>query len=403
VKKLMAVFKRCLLGAVIGIVCGSASALFLFGLEFVTDAQSSNGWLLWFLPFGGALISFIYLKAGRGADRGNNLIIEQIYERKGTIPLRMAPLVLIGTWTTHLFGGSAGREGTAVQMGGSLSEWVGERLKLDHGTRQILLICGISGGFGSIFGTPLAGALFSLELLVFTSLSFRAALPSLIASYVGHYTALTWGVTHAHYKIGLLPMLQLGTIGKVAAAAIAFGLAARVFTMIVRRLKALLSRLLPHPALRSFAGGWIIIALVAITDTREYLGLGLPLLEQSFSEAAAPSAFALKGLFTAVTLSAGFQGGEVTPLFVIGASLGSALSKLLLLTAPFLAAIGMAAVFSSAANTPLAGVVMGIELFGIEAAPYLLAGCGIAYLFSGHSGIYSSQRKGKIKSFIYRK
>jgi H+/Cl- antiporter ClcA len=379
------------IAGIVGLFTGSASALFLTGLEWVTAAQIENLWLLWLLPIGGALVSYIYLKAGGDAARGNNLIIEQIHRGDGTVPLRMAPLVLFGTLITHLFGGSAGREGTAVQMGGSLSEWIGKLLRLGPLDRKIILMCGISGGFGSIFGTPLAGAVFGLEVLTFGVISYEALLPCFIASYIGHLVTSAWGIGHIHYSMGTVPSFDTILVVKVVFASVLFGLTSLLFTTMTHKLKALFTRLFSNPALKSFIGGLIIIALVYMIGTRDYLGLGIPLIQQSFQEAVSPLAFLLKTIFTAITLGAGFQGGEVTPLFVIGSTIGSALAGLLVVSVPFLAAIGFVSVFSGAAKTPIACFIMGIELFGSEGAVYLFIGCVISYLFSGRTGIYEAQ------------
>lgn len=387
--------KWLLIAGIVGLFTGSASALFLTGLEWVTAAQVTNLWLLWLLPVGGALVSYIYLKAGKDSARGNNLIIEQIHEGNGVIPFRMAPLVLFGTLITHLFGGSAGREGTAVQMGGSLAEWIGKLLRIGPFDRKIILMCGISGGFGSIFGTPLAGAIFGLEVVTFGAISYAALLPCFIASYIGHLVTSAWGIGHIHYSMGTMPSFDMLLISKVVFASILFGLTSLLFTSLTHKLKALFTRWFSNPVLKSFIGGLIIIALVYLIGTREYLGLGIPLIQQSFQEAVSPLAFLLKTLFTAITLGTGFQGGEVTPLFVIGSTLGSALAGLLVVSVPFLAAVGFVSVFSGAAKTPIACFIMGIELFGSEGAIYLFIGCVISYLFSGRTGIYEAQIYGR--------
>ncbi|MEC0202808.1 voltage-gated chloride channel family protein [Paenibacillus lautus] len=387
--------KWIVLGSFVGLMTGSASAFFLYSLDYVTSLRMENPWLLFFLPLGGAVVSYLYFKFGKSSTKGNNLILEQIHGGTESVPLRMAPLVLIGTLITHLFGGSAGREGTAVQMGGSLSEWFGKLIRVTPADRKILLICGISGGFGSIFGTPLAGTLFGLEVLAIGVISHQALLPAFVASLVGNLTATSlWGVSHLHYSIGDIPTLSFMVILKVILASILFGLTSRLFSELTHSLKRWYSYFFRNPMIKSAVGGIIIIGLVYLLGTRDYLGLGLPLIEASFTGEVSPLAFLGKILFTSLTLGAGFQGGEVTPLFAIGATLGNALSGWIGLYAPFLAALGFIAVFCGATNTPIACFIMGIELFGGEGAVYMFMACVISYLFSGHSGIYTSQQIG---------
>jgi H+/Cl- antiporter ClcA len=396
---LVTLLKWTVLGGAVGLLTGTASALFLTSLEYVTGLRVEHSWLLFLLPLGGAMVSYIYMKTGRTSSRGNNLILDQIHDSTETIPLRMAPLVLFGTLVTHLFGGSAGREGTAVQMGGSLADGLGRLLKIGAADRKILLICGISGGFGSVFGTPLAGTVFGLEVLAIGLISHEALFPAFVASFTGNLVATSlWGVPHIHYSIGEVPSLTFLVLAKVIIASILFGLTSMLFSSLTHTLKKWSALLLPNPVLKSAAGGLIIIGLVYAAGTRDYLGLGVPLIQDSFEEAMSPFAFLWKTLFTSVTLGTGFQGGEVTPLFAIGASIGSALSGFLDLYAPFLAALGFIAVFCGAANTPIACFIMGIELFGSEGAVYMFIACLISYFFSGHTGIYTSQRIGITKS-----
>ncbi|MBT2282513.1 voltage-gated chloride channel family protein [Paenibacillus polymyxa] len=393
--------KWIILGSGVGILTGSASAFFLHILDGVTQLRMEHTWLLFLLPVGGALVSFMYARYGKNSAKGNNLIIEEINKGNETIPLRMAPLVLFGTVITHLFGGSAGREGTAVQMGGSLAEWFGKLLRVGPVDRKILLICGISGGFGSIFGTPLAGTLFGLEVLAIGLIRHEALIPAFIASFVGNIVATSfWGVTHLHYPIGEIPAFSLIVILKVVFASILFGLTSIVFSELTHTLKKLYTRLFQNPMIKSAVGGGIIIALVYLLGTRDYLGLGIPLIEDSFTGEVHPFAFLGKLVFTALTLGANFQGGEVTPLFAIGATLGHSLASFLNLYAPFLAALGFIAVFCGATNTPIACFLMGIELFGSEGAIYLFIACIVSYLFSGHTGIYTSQQIGISKSHL---
>ncbi len=391
--------KWMILGSGVGVLTGTASALFLKSLDAVTNLRLDHPWLLFLLPVGGALVSYLYWKFGKNSSKGNNLILEQISDGQESIPLRMAPLVLFGTLVTHLFGGSAGREGTAVQMGGSLAEWFGKLLRVGPVDRRILLICGISGGFGSIFGTPLAGTVFGLEVLAIGLISHEALIPAFVASFVGNLvTSSFWGVSHIHYSMGITPAMDWMVVLKVVFASVLFGLTSILFSELTHFLKKAYTRIFRNPVLKSAAGGVIIIVLVYAVGNRDYLGLGIPLIQDSFTELVSPFAFLFKLIFTSLTLGAGFQGGEVTPLFAIGATLGNALSGFLHLYAPFLAGLGFIAVFCGATNTPIACFLMGMELFGSDAAVYLFIACIVSYLFSGHSGIYTSQRIGISKS-----
>ncbi|MCJ8014796.1 voltage-gated chloride channel family protein [Paenibacillus sp. KQZ6P-2] len=394
-------FKWIWMGGTVGILSGSASAIFLIALEYVTDTRLQNPWLLYLLPLGGALVSFLYWKFGKNSAKGNNLIIEQIHNGNEAIPLRMAPLVLFGTLITHLFGGSAGREGTAVQMGGSLAERFGKWIKAGPVDRKILLMCGISGGFGSVFGTPLAGTVFGLEVAAIGLIQYEALLPCFTASFVGHLvTTQLWGAHHVHYPQMIAPELSLTVLLKVTAASLVFALASICFSELTHALKKLFAKVFHNPMLKSVVGGMLIIGLVFIIGSREYLGLSIPLLTDAFHQDVPTFAFLWKLIFTSITLGAGFQGGEVTPLFVIGATLGHTLADLFHMYGPFLAALGFIAVFCGATHTPIACFLMGIELFGSDGAVYMFIACLVSYLFSGYSGIYTSQRIGISKSHL---
>lgn len=373
----------------------------------VTRLRFAHGWLLFLLPVAGLAVGLVYHRFGRSAEGGANLILDQIHEPGGGVPLRMAPLILGGTLMTHLFGGSAGREGTAVQLGGSLAGAFARALRLNPEDTRLLLTAGISAGFSAVFGTPIAGAVFGLEVLTVGRIQYRALIPCLAAAVIGDWTCRAWGISHSHYAVAFLSpepgaMDHLVLLAKVALAGVAFGLVGLLFSEAQHRMAALMKTALPFAPLRPFVGGLVVIGLVHLVGTRDYLGLGVWSPDPGAATIAAffdPTlhdavSWALKILFTVVTLGSGFKGGEVTPLFFIGAALGNALAWALGAPVDLFAALGFVAVFAGAANTPLACTVMGMELFGAAPGLYLAVACFVSYLCSGHSGIYLSQRLG---------
>lgn len=389
--------------SLVGLGVGSLSAFFLISLTYVTNARMTQPWLLYLLPLGGAAISWLYWKFGGNAIRGNNLVIQEANGTKKeveVIPKRLIPLTLFGTLVTHLFGGSAGREGTAVQIGGSLAEAVGRVFHMAKNERRIVLIAGMSAGFSSVFGTPIAGTLFAMEVLAIGFVRQEALFPSLWAALVGNWVTNLLEVSHTHYSMGIVPEATLGLIIKIVVAAILFGFTGRLFSWTTRITKVTMANWFNNPVMKSFIGGIIVILLVFLVGTREYLGLSLPLIDQAFLGESGSFDFLGKLVFTAATLGTGFQGGEVTPLFTIGATLGSTLAHLFHISIPFLAGLGFIGVFAAATNTPVACFVMGLELFGSGALPYLFLTCVVSYLFSGNQGIYEAQqvhlRKGDI-------
>ena len=358
----------------------------------MTDWREAHLWVISLLPASGFLIGWIYHKIGKDVAAGNTLLIDEIHDPRKVVPLRMAPLVLVGTVLTHLFGGSAGREGTAVQMGGSLADQLSHPFKLTGDDRRILLMAGVSAGFASVFGTPLAGAIFGLEVLVIIQHRFRALIPCFVSAFLANKVTLAFGIHHTHYPLSDIPSLGFRLLIGVLGAGALFGLTGRSFAKATHAITAFFKSKVSYAPLRPVIGGVIVALGVWALGTSKYIGLGIPTIVDAFAKPLLPWDFALKFIFTAVTLGTGFKGGEVTPLFFIGAALGNVLGPVLGVPSPLLAGLGMVAVFSGAASTPFSSVLLAIELFGPRVGVYAGAACAMSYLFAGNLGIYHSPR-----------
>ena len=384
---------------------GSAGAGLIISLKKATVFRDSNMWIIWLLPLGGLFVGLLYHYFGKTSEGGNNLIIREINNPKNRIPFLMGPLVVFGTVITHLFGGSAGREGTAVQLGASIADQFTYLFKFKKRDKKILLICGVSAGFAAVFGTPLAGAIFSLEVYRKGKIQYNAIFPTFLSGILSYIVTNFWldqiGMTHSHYNItSIPPHIELQHVVLCIAAGICFGLAALVFSKGTHLTAKFYKYFISYPPLRPVIGGIVVSALIILTNNYKFAGLGIPTIKAAFNTPLPTEDFLLKIIFTCLTLGAGYKGGEVTPLFFIGAALGNALAYLFpseVLSMSLMAGMGFVAVFAGAANTPIACIVMGCELFGVESGLYIAIACIISYIFSGRTGIYGSQMIGTSK------
>lgn len=381
---------------VIGILGGTLAAFFLLALQWASQTHQHSPALIFALPLVGFGVSWCYQRYGKSVDAGNNLVLEAFHQPESvTIPLRMVPMILISTILSHLFGASVGREGTAVQMGGAIASQVAHRglnlLSASH--RQTLILCGISAGFAGVFGTPLAAGLFAIEVVITGRFQWRSLLPCLLAAALADGVCRWWGIEHSHFPTLSSVPPSGSVIAGVVMAGLTFGLLARFFVRAVRLLGAFIQQHIRYTPLRPLLGGLVLVILSLLFEIQDYLGLGVAAIESAFEQTPVWYASFCKLALTALSLASGFKGGEVTPLFFMGSTLGSALAPWLGLPIPFLAGLGLVAVFGGATKTPVACSVMACELLGIHILPYAALTCFVAYWISGMHSIYSSQAR----------
>jgi H+/Cl- antiporter ClcA len=393
------------IGSVVGVLAGAGSWAFLESLDWATRTQRDHRWLLFLLPVAGVVLGLAHLRIGGDAVRGTNLLLDDLYGHHAgvtaerPVPRRMAPLVIAGATTTHLFGGSGGREGAAVQITAGLTETVLRPIRRwwtpAGDTRVLLLIAVFGGAFGAVFGVPASGAVFGIEVVALGVLRSDALVGSLTASVVGDRVSHALGIRHTPIRLPAVPALDLAFAARLLVLGIACGLAARAFialTEAIRHAGLRWIRLLP---IRLAVGGLIVCALTIAVGSRDYNGLGLPLTDAALAGAGvAGGAFAWKLVFTAVTIGSGFPGGEVTPLLCVGACLGSALATPLGSPEALLACVAFTAVFGAASNTPVACTVLAVELMGAPVLLPALVVTVVAWRVSGSSSVYDAQRAG---------
>ena len=388
--------KWSLLAIVAGIVCGLLGTLFHYCVDFATETYQNFDWLLYLLPVSGILIVFLYRCCGVYEDEGTNRVIASIRSPKD-VPANMTFLIFAGTVLTHLCGGSSGREGAALQIGGSMGYLLGRIFRLDLNEKRIITMCGMSALFSALFGTPLAAAVFSIEVVTVGVMNYMALLPCVISSTIAYAIAGSFGITPMSYTITEVPALSAVSVLQVFAITLIASLLSALFVKGLHYYGEITRKRIPNAYLRVVVGGLLIIVLTLICQTRDYNGAGTAVINLAFTGQVVWYACLLKILFTVITMGSGFKGGEIIPSFFIGAAMGNVFGSFIGLPASFGAAVGMISVFCCVVNCPIASMIMSIELFGSEGLIYFALACSLGYLISGYFSLYSSQR------FIYPK
>jgi H+/Cl- antiporter ClcA len=376
---------------------GISSSLFLHLLKIVTTFRQSHTEIIWFLPVSGALIGYAYLKYGKKISGGNSLVFEEIHNPKSTIPLRMTPMVLFSTLITHLFGGSTGREGTSVQMGASLADQFSKYIRVNKEERNILIMAGMGSGFSAAIGAPIAGAIFAMEVISIGNFKLQYVFEILVSCFVGYYLSVFLATPHTLFPKLDLTSWEIQDFILIAFSGILFGLTARIFSLSVHKFEFFINKLVKNSILKPFLFGLLIVILYLWEGTFRFAGLGIESILNSFNSPSSIDEPLFKTIFTGLSLGSGFKGGEFIPLVFIGSTLGSFLSTFIPVSVKLLAAVGFVSVFAGAANVPLACTIMAGELFGYQIVPFAFVGCMMSYFFSGHRGIYKSQKISKKK------
>ena len=378
------------LAVVVGVLSGLLSAAFLESLDWATNTRNSNDWLVFTLPVAGLIVGALYHYVGRGLERGTNLIIDQIHSHSQWVPFRLTPLIFGASVISHVAGGSTGREGAALQFAAGVTDPISKKLKLPPADRSLMLITAIAGGFGSVFGVPVTGAVFALEVQRVGRVRYDALVPAFVASFIGDAVVRGLGVHHTHYPLFPSVDWNWATGGRVAAFGLIAGLVALLFVQLTHTVKKVGAKYISWYPARPLVGGIILAVLVLACGWRDYQGLSIPLALEAMNGSAAGQ-WGTKLLLTSLTIGSGFVGGEFIPLFVIGALAGASYAHITGANVALFAMVGAVAVLAGATNAPLACTLLGIELFGGNGIVLFAVACVAAYATSGHTGIYHAQ------------
>lgn len=379
-------------GLCIGFVIGLVGIAFHLSLEWATEVRMANPWLIWLLPVGGLAIVLAYRLAGMEKDRGTNFILVAVRSNE-PVTLKTAPLIFFSTVVTHLLGGSAGREGAALQLGGSIASSFGRNFQLNEKEERIMTMCGMAAGFAALFGTPLTSVIFAMEVITVGVMHYSAIVPCIISALVASGLSKVVGIRPTAFEIvGIPEAIGLENCWLVAVLGILCAVLSVLFCIVMEYTGHAYRKYFKNPMVRVFVGGCIVIGATYLVGCRDYNGAGMDIIVKALNGDAKTEAFLLKILFTALTLGAGYKGGEIVPSFFIGATFGCIVGPLMGLPAAFAASLGMAAVFCGVTNCPLASIMLCIELFGFHGTAYYALCCAISYMLSGYYGLYSEQK-----------
>lgn len=391
-KYVVTFFKWTLIASIMGVIGGTIGSLFSICVKYANEYNNNFWFLTLFMPIGGILIVTAYKLCKIEHDPGTNCVIESIRTEK-SVPRVLAPLIFFSTVITHLVGGSAGREGAALQLGGSLGTMVGRVFRLDKDDTHLVILCGMSSLFSSLFCTPITAAFFALEVISVGVTYYSALVPCFTSAIVAYFLSLQFGITPFRFNIDkVVPSLDIISIAQVVGLAAACALISIAFCVIMRKTQKYAKKFLKNEYLRVVVGGLLIIGLTFAIGTKDYNGAGTKVIFESLGGNARPEAFLLKILFTAITISFGYKGGEIVPTIFIGASFGCVFGSLLGLNPSFGAAMGIICLFCGVINCPVASIIMSVEVFGASGFMLFAIGCAVSYMLSGYYGLYSSQK-----------
>jgi len=379
------------IASVVGAFGGVLGSLFHISIDYATEYRAEFPWLIYFLPLGGLVITLLYRLAKSAGHLDTNRVLDSVRTEE-KVPTVMAPLIFVSTVLTHLLGGSAGREGAALQLGGSIGYRLGKVFRLNEKDMHLIVMAGMSAVFSALFGTPLTALFFALEVTTVGVMYYACFVPCAISALAASVIAKLFGLSPVHFEGIVFPELGAGLLGKLLVLTILCALVSILFYTAIHKCEHYAQKWFSNPYLRSFVGGVILVLLTVLVQTRDYNGAGMDVITDAMAGQAKPEAFLLKILFTAITIAAGFKGGEIVPAFFVGSTFGCAVGGLLGLDPGFSAAVGCIALFCGAVNCPIASLFLAFELFGGEALLLFALVCGVSYMMSGYGGLYKSQK-----------